>query len=202
VVAHPAPPQTRTCAIYASGSSDRASATPYAVPWRFGDTIGERRVSLVCLSTARSARRRLPSRGSLGPHFPTFLGTMRRYDCHPVPLGLLRLSLASRYLACFRAFVVSLAGSCPSGSPADTPGPLVTRSPIPGLSSRRQMALPSSRVPPVKTCPALRPRWCPRYSPKRIQDCSLPALANRRLSSPYHLERYPFVHDYTHFGAQ
>ncbi len=185
----PGPPQTRTCAMYASGSSDRASATPYAVPWRFGDTIGERSVSLVCLSTARSARRRLPSRGSLGPHFPTFLGTMRRDDCHPVPLGLLRVSLASRYLACFRAFVVSLAGSCPSGSPADTPGPLVTRSPIPGLSSRRQMALPRSRVPPVKTCPALRPRWCPRYAPKRIQDCSLPALAHRRLSSPYHLER-------------
>ena len=48
-----------------------------------------------------SARRRLPSRGSLGPRFPTFAGTMRRYDCHHAPLGSLRLSLASRYLACF-----------------------------------------------------------------------------------------------------
>jgi hypothetical protein len=47
-----------------------------------------------------SARRRLPSRGSLGPHFPTFPGTMRRYDCRPVPLGVLRLSLVPRYLAC------------------------------------------------------------------------------------------------------
>jgi hypothetical protein len=48
-----------------------------------------------------SARRRLPSRGSLGPRFPTFRGTMRRYDCHCAPLGSLRLSLASRYLARF-----------------------------------------------------------------------------------------------------
>ena len=146
--------------------------------------------SLSCvLPTGSPARRRLPSRGSRGPWFPTFTGTMRRDDCHPVPLGLLRLALASRYLACFRAFVVSLAGSCPSGSPADTPGPLVTRSPTPGMCARTQMALPSSRVPPLKTCPALRPRWCPRYAPKRIQDCSLPALAHRRLSSQYHLER-------------
>jgi len=59
--------------------------------------------SLSCLlPTGSPARRRLPSHGSRGPWFPTFLGTMRRYDCHPVPLGSLRLSLASRYLACFR----------------------------------------------------------------------------------------------------
>jgi len=45
------------------------------------------------------------------------------------------------------------------------------------------VALPRSRVPPVKTCPALRPRWCPAYSPYRTQDCGLPALANRRLTT-------------------
>jgi len=64
--------------------------------------------SLSCLlPTGSPARRRLPSHGSRGPWFSTFLGTMRRYDCHPVPLGALRLSLASRYLACFGSFVVS-----------------------------------------------------------------------------------------------
>ena len=52
-----------------------------------------------------AARRRLPARGSLGSPFPTFHGTLRRDDCHPVPRGSLRLSLASRYLACSR-------GSC------------------------------------------------------------------------------------------
>ena len=59
--------------------------------------------SLSCvLPTGSPAQRRLPSHGSRGPWFPTFTGTMRRDDCHPVPLGSLRLSLASRYLACFR----------------------------------------------------------------------------------------------------
>ena len=87
------------------------------------------------------------------------------------------------------------------GSPPTTPGPLVSRSPNPAMWSRRQVALPSFRVPPVKTCPALRPRWYPGHSPYRIQDCCLPALANRRLSSLYHCERYPTVHNYTHFGA-
>ena len=53
------------------------------------------------------------------------------------------------------------------------------------------VALPRSRVPPVKTCPALRPRWCPAHSPSRTQDCGLPALAQPSAS-----------HDSTHFGAQ
>jgi hypothetical protein len=43
------------------------------------------------------------------------------------------------------------------------------------------MVLPRSRVPPLKTCPALRPRWCPVPSPYRVQDYCLPVRANRRL---------------------
>ena len=75
--------------------------------------------------------------------------------------------------------------------------------PVPqsGNDARRQVVLPRSRVTPLKTCPALRPRWYPGRSPSRTQDCCLPALANRRLSSLYHCERYPYVHNYTHFGA-
>jgi hypothetical protein len=38
------------------------------------------------LPVTRSPRPRLPSRGSLGPHFPTFVGTMLSYDC-PVPVS-------------------------------------------------------------------------------------------------------------------
>ena len=55
--------------------------------------------------------------------------------------------------------------------------------PVPhsGSVTRSQMALPRSRVPPLKTCPALRPRWCPAHAPKRTQDCCLPATGNRRL---------------------
>lgn len=48
-----------------------------------------------------SARRRLPSRGSLGPHFSTFLGTMRRYDCHLPISGGFACRSPPRYLVCF-----------------------------------------------------------------------------------------------------
>ena len=68
-----------------------------------------------------------------------------------------------------------------------TPGPVVTRSPSPGIWSRRQRALPRSRVPLVETCPALRPRWCPAYSPYRTQDCCLPVRAHRRLTTTLHI---------------
>ena len=157
--------------------------------------------SLSCIvPTGSPARRRLLSRGSLGPHFPTFPGTMRRYDCRPAPLGVLHLSLVPRYLACSRR------SWCPSRARGLVEAPGHARAfghPVPhsGYKTRRQVALPSSRVPLLKTCPALRPRWCPAYSPYRTQDCCLPALANRRLS-PRTPEGYPPVHDYTHFGAQ
>ena len=165
MVTHPAPPQTRTCAIHAYGSSSRAAAARGAVQWGSGDTIGERRVSLVYLAHWKpcSTSPSLPwVPWASVPHLLRYYATLR---LPPVPLGGLRLSLVPRYLACFPPFVVSLSGSCPGGSPANTPGPLVTRSPIPGYVSRRQMALPRSRVPPVKICPALRPRWCPAHLP-------------------------------------
>ena len=56
--------------------------------------------------------------------------------------------------------------------------------PVPhsGRCTRRQVALPSSRVTPGDTCPALRPRWSPVSSPKRRRDCCLPVARNRRLS--------------------
>src|SRR5919108_1361646 len=39
--------------------------------------------------------------------------------------------------------------------------------PVPqsGNGARRQVVLPSSRATPLKTCPALRPRWYPAHSP-------------------------------------
>ena len=37
-------------------------------------------------------------------------------------------------------------------------------------------------LPPIDTCPGLRPRWCPAYLPCRTQDCCLPPTAHRRLS--------------------
>ena len=202
VVTHPAPPQTRTCAIDASGSSRRAAAAlPRSTGVLLSGLVSSK--SLPCLLPADALPGgRLPSRGSRGPWFPTFVGTMRRYDCPPAHLGTLHLSLAPRYLACSLGLWYPSRARDLGGAPRTTPGPLVTRSPTPGSVTRRQVALPSSRATPVDACPALRPRWCPQCSPKRTQDCCLPVTGNRRLSPLYNLEGYPLVHDYTHFGAQ
>ena len=171
MVTHPAPPQTRTCAIHAYGSSSRASAArarTILAPQSTGVLVSGlvSSESLPCFPpVGHSARRRLPSRGSRGPHFPTFTGTMRRDDCHRVPFRSLRVSLASRYLACSQSSWYPSRARGLVEAPRPTPGPGVTRSPTPGLWARRHVALPRSRVPPVKTCPALRPRWCPAHSP-------------------------------------
>jgi hypothetical protein len=45
-------------------------------------------------------------------------------------------------------------GSCSPGTP-----------PLPGIVTRKRLALPSSRVTPLMTCPALRPQWCLGSSP-------------------------------------
>ncbi len=165
MVTHPAPPQTRTCAMHAYGSSSRAAAAPGAVHWPTVVRVGELHVSPLSPASGCAARRRLPSRGSLGPHFPTFIGTMRRYDCHPARLGVLRLSLASPIpclLPCVRGVPGGLVARAEAPGHARAFGHPVPQS---GYDTRRQVALPRSRVPPLKTCPALRPRWCPRYSP-------------------------------------
>jgi len=62
------------------------------------------------------------------------------------------------------------------------PGCWLGRSPaIRRLFPRRREALPSSRITPVNTCPALRLRWCPVRSPCRPQDFCLPVSACCRL---------------------
>ena len=73
----------------------QSGCCPCAVHWPAVVRVGELKVSPLCPASGCSARWRLPSRGSLGPRFPTCPGTMRRYDCHPVPLGALRVSLAT-----------------------------------------------------------------------------------------------------------
>lgn len=126
------------------------------------------------LPATRSARPRLPSGGSLGLYFPTFDGTMLGYDC---PMSIsgrftcrsLPNTLAAPLLCVpLRARWQSEAlrprqGSWSAGTPA-----------LPAFYPRRHVALPSSQVPPVSACPALRPRWGPRHSPLRAADCCLP----------------------------
>src|SRR5215472_14794759 len=46
--------------------------------------------------------------------------------------------------------------------------------------TRGSPKFPSS---PCEDMPSLRPRWCPAHSPRRTQDCCLPATENRRLTT-------------------
>ena len=59
---------------------------------------------------------------------------------------------------------------------------LVTRYTISGGLTRKQMALPSSQVTSLSSCPALRPRWCPAVglalaSPGLLPSASMTASA-------------------------
>jgi len=49
----------------------------------------------------------------------------------------------------------------------------------------RHVALSSSRVSPLRTCPALRPRGCSAYSPYRAPNCCLLSNEKHRLSLLY-----------------
>ena len=160
---------------------------PLAVHWPAVVRVGELTVSPL-----------VPARGTLCstlpslpwvpwasvPHLPRYYATLR-LPPYPSRVASLvaRFPIPCALLLC----VVSPQGSLSGRSAQTAPGPLVTRSPTPGLWSRRQVAFPRSRVPPLKTCPALRPRWCPAHSPYRTQDCCLPALANRRLTTTIHI---------------
>jgi hypothetical protein len=73
------------------------------------------------LPTTRYTRPRLPSGGSLGPHFPTFFGTMLGYDCH-LPISV-SYALARSPIPClFHPFVSFLQARQRSGTLALTPG--------------------------------------------------------------------------------
>ena len=185
MVTHPAPPQTRTCAINAYGSSGKAFC--YPLPQCNGGLV-TRLVSTKSLSCVGPLNAlpdvAFPPVGRLGLTSPP---SAVLCDATTATCPSRVASLVARFpIPCvLLAFVVSPQGSLSGRSAQTAPRPLVTRSPNPGMSSRRQMALPRSRVPPVKTCLALRPRWCPAHSPSRTQDCCLPAHASDGLPRLY-----------------
>ena len=146
-----------------------------------------------------SARRRLPSRGSLGSPFPTFAGTMRRYDCHPARLGVLHLSLVPRYLAgCRRSWcplrahgrVEAPHHARAFGHPVPHSGNMVKETGgSPTFPSSPYGCMPRSQTPVVSSTLAI-----PRPG-------LLPSGACKPSAFPS-LEGYPLVHAYTHCGAQ
>jgi hypothetical protein len=132
VVTHLAPPQTRTCAIHAYGSSDRAAATPPQSPGVPCSGLVSS-MSLPCLPPADALPDgAFPPVGRLGLTSP------------PSPVlcaaTTATVSLSGRFAwrslpdpwPASVAFVVSPAGSWPGESRPVTPGPVVTRSPYPG----------------------------------------------------------------------
>jgi hypothetical protein len=124
-VTQPGPPQIRTCAIHASGSSVRqchrtgteheltGHEQPNALRWSSGYLGSELSVSPSSLSSFCSVRLRLPCSGSLGPRFPTFpvctaVADSRYYAPLRLPEAHLARSIrhfAWRYLAYSSSFV-------------------------------------------------------------------------------------------------
>ena len=149
MVTHPAPPQTRTCAINACGSSGRASATHIHCPVGCGDTIGERKVSLVYRTRWNALPDvAFPPGGRLGltsPRSTVVCGA----PTATWPSRGSSLVARSPIPCVLPSFVVSPQGSWPGRSAQPTPGLLVTRSPIPGLS---QGARWLSQVPEFPLC--------------------------------------------------
>lgn len=60
---------------------------------------------------------------------------------------------------------------------------LFTPGPLPGLVGGRVLGLPSSRVAPVETCPALGPRWCPDWH-RRLPVGMLPSAQGSTSAHP------------------
>jgi hypothetical protein len=154
------------------------------------------------LPPTRSARLRLPSRGSLGPHFPTFTGTMLRYDC-PVSLSgrFAWRSLPDTLAA--PSLCVPQSGSLTAGSWLPAPGLLFSRYPCssgtsdketrgsPKFPSSPSDALPRSQTP-VESYPLAIP-WAALLPSARATASALAAQLA--------LNSYPIGHNYTHFGA-
>ena len=118
----------------------------------------------------RYARLRLPCSGSRWQHFPTLPNAFQHSSVlrsaktakSPSRETSLREAVVARYLACTRLFVslpILLRGrlaAAPKCNSATAPGLLVSRyTSTSGYLARRQMALPSSQVTPVRTCPGL-----------------------------------------------
>jgi hypothetical protein len=172
---------------------------PFAVPWCPVARVGELYVSPLWPTSGCSARRRLSSRGSLGPHFSIFIGTMRRYDCPPARLGLLHLSLVPRYLACFRRawcpFRARGQEEAPGharafGRPVPLSGSVVKETGgSPTFPSSPSGPMPRSQTPVVSCALAI------------ARPGLLPSGACKPSAFPLKPEGYPAVHDYTHFGA-
>jgi hypothetical protein len=154
------------------------------------------------LPVPRSARLRLPSGGSLGPHFPTFPGTMLSYDC--------LVPFSGRFACCSlpntlsaSSLCVPHSGSLVAGSALPAPGLLVSRYPCSsGISDKETLgspkfpSSPSDAMPRSQTPVGSHPLALPWAGLLPSARSTASALAAQLV-----LRSYPMVHNYTHFGA-
>ena len=77
---------------------------------------------------------------------------------------------------------------CPSGARGLVEAPRLRQGlwspgpPIRAYNKETEWLSHVPELPLMNACPALRPRWGPLRSPKRVWDCCLPVPGNRRLS--------------------
>jgi hypothetical protein len=125
------------------------------------------------LPVTHYTRPRLPSDGSLGPHFPIFIGTMLGYDYHLsflMPYALARSSIPCLFLR----FVSFLQAHQRSGTLALTPGLL--GHPVRLFREAVKETNGSLKFPgyPFEYMPRSSTPVVSGYSPFRIQHCCLP----------------------------
>jgi hypothetical protein len=170
------------------------------IPW--GRSVGSKSFPSL-LPVPRSARLRLPSAGSLGPPFPTFPGTMLRYDCLVPFSGRFAYCALPNTLSA-SALCVPHSGSLVVGSSLPAPGLLLSRYPCSsGPSDKEPHGSPKF---PRSPCDSLPCSQTPVEScvlalayPGLLPSARSPASA---LATFLAVSSYPAVHDYTHFGAQ
>jgi len=116
---------------------------------------------------------------ALVPHLPRYYAPLR---LPALRLGSLRLRSLPNPLSASSLCVPC--GSFLVGSSHQRQGSWSPGTPrLPVVLTRRELALPSSRVSPLTTCSALRrPRWYPAVSPYRQQGCCLPLAPECRRS--------------------
>jgi len=166
----------------------------------FGRLVGSKSFPSL-LPVPRSARPRLPSRGSLGPHFPTLIGTMLSYACP--------LSVSGRFACCSLPHTLSASsvwvpyGSCVVGSSPHTPGLLVSRYPCSsGAADKETPGSPTFPSSPSDAMPRSQPPVA-SYVLALAYPGLLPSARSTTsaLAVQLTLPSYPLVHNYTHFGA-
>jgi hypothetical protein len=154
------------------------------------------------LPVPRSARPRLPSGGSLGPHFPTFSGTMLGYDCPVSVSGRFACRSLPDTLSA-PSICVPPRGSLVVGSCLPAPGLLLSRYPCSsGASDKETPGSPKFPSSPSDAMPRSQTPVGSR-SLARAWAGLLPSARSTASALAVQLtpNSYPTAHNSTHFGA-